>query len=222
MQHQFIERLEKISNERKEEQARKKREYERKLAKSLKEKKDLANQMAFYGLWQNENDIDLSLAEIQTKTEKRKALVVQLRFRKIVLQQQFAESSAFNTSSTNKKALTLNDLLKNLKKLVSSSLESPLQSESKSDNVPLLVGKHILHTFEKMSYSGVVISTVPGYPSWYNIKYSGDDAIYSYELQHDYKQGNLKIIGGNKACFCLLCVAAFFLFFCCYFQTYLP
>lgn len=119
MQLQFIERLEKISNER-EEQARKKREYERKLAKSLKEKEDLANQMAFYGLWQNENDIDLSLAEIQTKTEKRKALVVQLKFRKNVLQQQFAESSVFNTSSTNKKALTLDDLLKNLKKLVSS------------------------------------------------------------------------------------------------------
>ena len=53
--------------------------------------------MAFYGLWQNENDIDLSLAEIQTKTEIRKALVVKLKFRKIVLQQQFAESSAFNT-----------------------------------------------------------------------------------------------------------------------------
>lgn len=86
----------------------------------MKEKEDLANQMAFYGLWQNENDIDLSLAEIQTKTEKRKALVVQLKFRKNVLQQQFAESSVFNTSSTNKKALTLDDLLKNLKKLVSS------------------------------------------------------------------------------------------------------
>lgn len=48
----------------------------------MKEKEDLANQMAFYSLWQNENDIDLSLAEIQTKTEKRKALVVQLKFRK--------------------------------------------------------------------------------------------------------------------------------------------
>ncbi|XP_045194875.2 uncharacterized protein LOC123550507 [Mercenaria mercenaria] len=35
---------------------------------------------------------------------------------------------------------------------------------------------------------------VPGFPDWYNIKYSGDRAIYTYELMLEYKRGDLKLI----------------------------
>ncbi|XP_076101763.1 uncharacterized protein LOC143071391 [Mytilus galloprovincialis] len=35
---------------------------------------------------------------------------------------------------------------------------------------------------------------VPGFPSWYNIKYAGDLAIYTYKLLEDYKKGDLRII----------------------------
>ncbi|XP_052798675.1 uncharacterized protein LOC128230443 [Mya arenaria] len=35
---------------------------------------------------------------------------------------------------------------------------------------------------------------VPGFPSWFNIKYSGDRSIYSYELLRELKNGDLKLL----------------------------
>ncbi|XP_052258163.1 uncharacterized protein LOC127862924 [Dreissena polymorpha] len=35
---------------------------------------------------------------------------------------------------------------------------------------------------------------VPGYSDWYNIKYSGDPAIYTYQLLKDYSQGDLELL----------------------------
>ncbi|WAQ99780.1 hypothetical protein MAR_024153 [Mya arenaria] len=35
---------------------------------------------------------------------------------------------------------------------------------------------------------------VPGYPTWYNIVYHGDEAVYTYKLIRDYGQGDLKLI----------------------------
>lgn len=35
---------------------------------------------------------------------------------------------------------------------------------------------------------------VPGYPEWFNISYSDDEAIYSYKLMEDYKAKDLEII----------------------------
>lgn len=35
---------------------------------------------------------------------------------------------------------------------------------------------------------------VPGYPSWYNIMYEDDDAIYTFELLTDWREGNLKVV----------------------------
>ncbi|KAH3720672.1 hypothetical protein DPMN_063576 [Dreissena polymorpha] len=43
-------------------------------------------------------------------------------------------------------------------------------------------------------YIGQVISQVPGYSDWYNIKYSGDPAIYTYQLLKDYSQGDLELL----------------------------
>lgn len=34
---------------------------------------------------------------------------------------------------------------------------------------------------------------VPGYPAWYNIVYIGDEAVYTYQLMKDYKEGGLKL-----------------------------
>lgn len=35
---------------------------------------------------------------------------------------------------------------------------------------------------------------VPGYPDWFNLKYSGDRSIYTYELLEDYIKGDLKLL----------------------------
>ncbi|XP_062577970.1 uncharacterized protein LOC134239822 [Saccostrea cucullata] len=37
------------------------------------------------------------------------------------------------------------------------------------------------------------LDQVPGYPSWYNIVYDGDVAVYTYQLLEDWKKGTLKI-----------------------------
>lgn len=35
---------------------------------------------------------------------------------------------------------------------------------------------------------------VPGFPNWFNVKYSGDRAIYTYELMKEYQRGDLKLV----------------------------
>lgn len=37
------------------------------------------------------------------------------------------------------------------------------------------------------------LDKVPGYPSWYNIVYDGDVAVYTYQLLEDWKKGTLKM-----------------------------
>ena len=41
-------------------------------------------------------------------------------------------------------------------------------------------------------YRAHVIPVVPGYTSWYNIKYVYGPAIYTYQLRYNYPAGNLK------------------------------
>ena len=67
-------------------------------------------------------------------------------------------------------------------------------TENKRRGVPLLVGKKIEHTFTDDTYTGRVISVVPGYPDWYNVVYDDDTAVYTYKLLDDYKNNDLKII----------------------------
>ena len=65
--------------------------------------------------------------------------------------------------------------------------------------IPLLIGKIVNHYFssdggDREVYKGKVISQVPGFPEWFNITYDEDDAVYSYKLVEDYREGNLEII----------------------------
>ena len=46
----------------------------------------------------------------------------------------------------------------------------------------------------RYSINAVLFLQVPGYPEWYNVKYDGDDSIYSYQLQVDYAAGDRQII----------------------------
>ena len=47
---------------------------------------------------------------------------------------------------------------------------------------------------EEQEWFGKVLSQVPGLCRWYNIKYDDDEAVYTYKLQDDLKNGDLDII----------------------------
>lgn len=89
---------------------------------------------------------------------------------------------------------TLTELKDNLLTLVHCTLATPTH-EIASEGIPLLVNKKIKHKFsDGVVYKGNVISVVPGFPHWYNVKYENDSAVYAYNLFEDYKNGDLKII----------------------------
>jgi len=39
-----------------------------------------------------------------------------------------------------------------------------------------------------------LIFQVPGYMSWYNVTFSGDETIYSYRLLDDFRRGDVEIV----------------------------
>lgn len=88
----------------------------------------------------------------------------------------------------------MKELEQNITQLIEDTLGADTVEEQ-TDNLPLLVGKNIEHKFsDGETYKGLVISVVPGFPKWYNVKYDGDDAVYAYNLHHDYKNGDLQIM----------------------------
>ena len=83
----------------------------------------------------------------------------------------------------------------NLKVLLNEAVHRSVPEE---ESCPaLLVVKHVTHHFStegvQRSYAGLVISRVPGYPEFYNIKYDDDPNIYTYKLMEDYINGDLHI-----------------------------
>jgi hypothetical protein len=72
----------------------------------------------------------------------------------------------------------------------------------RSSRAPILVGKKVQHTFNEGTHNGKVISTVPGFPDFYNIIYDGEldsegnitdtIAIYTYRLLDDYRAKKLE------------------------------
>ena len=105
--------------------------------------------------------------------------------------------SLFHTSQTEGEELSLTDLKTNLTLLIVDSLFFN-REEMLTENVPLLVGKQIEHSFledsDIVKLPGYVISVVLGFSSWYNVKYDDDETISTYQLQNDNWEGNLRII----------------------------
>lgn len=85
--------------------------------KALELKEKLTNDLMLYGLWQSETDIQNGLAKLKTKTEQLKALKTQLLFRSKVLEQKHPEKDVFFLSK-NKKKLSVDEVVQNLKKTV--------------------------------------------------------------------------------------------------------
>ena len=133
--------------------------------KKLKQKEDMTNDIVYFGLWQSENEVDLRLASIPTKTEKEKALKTQLRFREKVLQQKMEKSVfAFSRKENDKRIfLNIDELANNVKILIRHAFTLPSTSASTSydASVPVLIGKQVLHKFANNTwYKGNIISQV--------------------------------------------------------------
>lgn len=61
----------------------------------LKKKSKYNNDVLYYGLWQNTEDVDKILDELKDLTEKKKAILAQLRFRQKVLKQSVSDKKYF-------------------------------------------------------------------------------------------------------------------------------
>ena len=99
---------------------------EMKLAKSLRDRELETNDVIYWGLWQTVEQIDDSLKNIKSDSEKIEGLKAQLRFRKNVLKQEYSDKSVYNFSvksdtSSKRENLKWEELRNNLKKLVQNS-----------------------------------------------------------------------------------------------------
>lgn len=82
IREKYIERLREIENNRKVKLREKQVALENKQRNLLKKKSKYTNDVLYYGLWQNTEDVDKILDDLKDLTEKKKAILAQLRFRK--------------------------------------------------------------------------------------------------------------------------------------------
>lgn len=69
------------------------------------------------------------------------------------------------------------------------------QSTVKHNKLPeFFFGQLDFHRFNDAWYYGHILTVVPGFTDWYNVKYDNDEAIYVYKLQEDYEQEDLVIV----------------------------
>ena len=199
LRKKFKQRLKEIEAEQQRQLEKREKDLARIEASRVKKLENLTTDVVNYGLWQSEQDMDLALQEIGKEAEQKKSIQAQLKFRKEVLKQKFEDIKVFNVSRQvdgKSKKLTLLEMKSNLMKLIVAAAEgNTSEVMSRRPSQPLLVGKYVEHTFaDGKKYKGHVISVVPGFPAWYNILYDGDEAIYSYKLQQDYRDGDLRIV----------------------------
>ena len=106
-------------------------------------------------------------------------LKAQLRFRKTVLRQTYdTDKDIYKFSTKQKGQLNSIALKENLLRLLNAAANqhsSDTGSDSLSGRDIHLVGRRIDHQFTEdkqlVIYSGKVVSTVPGFPEWFNVVY---------------------------------------------------
>ena len=170
----------------------------RELAKHASEQRirKITSDMVQHGLWQSIDDIDKNLNQVKSETQKREILKIQLRFRKIELQQVYpANKDVYKYSKKGEGQFNSAKLATHLTQLINATHhDSPFNSTSD----PVLVGKSIDHQFiedgQVVQYSGRVVSQVSGFPEWYNVVHKEPDVVYTYKPMENFYNGNLKLI----------------------------
>jgi hypothetical protein len=191
-----------------ERQEQKKREIETSRMRTLKRKEDLTSIIVDAGLWQTFEMVESKMNDADDDKERYNACKNQIKFRRQCLQQYLPEDKGFTFTEKGGKPKHWKVLRDHLNKFISAAICTPMSKsctktpDNEHFTVPLLTGKTVDHSYNdeddsQTIYRGQVISQVPGFPSWYNIKYEGDEAIYSYKLVDDYKEGNLTIVVDN-------------------------
>ena len=147
------------------------------------------------------DDIDKHLKKAKSETQKKEVLKIQLRFRKTVLQQVYAENKdVYKFSKKEEGQFNSAKLASHLTQLINATHHgSPSDMSSSSASEPVLVGKSINHQFiedgQIVLYSGRVVSQIAGFPDWYNVVYDDEpDVVYTYKLMEDFYNGHLKLI----------------------------
>lgn len=172
----------------------KKKKIEQKRTKEFNDKQNITKEMIHYGLWQKCEDIDRKLSEISSKGEQLKALKSQILFRKVVLNQPVTDKKLYQFSSKETGTYSVDVLKQHLKELLDSALNDNTITED------FLVGHRVRHKFETENgyawFVGRVISTVPGFSSWYNIVYEDEEeeSVYSFKLMDDHISGDLVVL----------------------------
>ena len=125
---------------------------------------------------------------LEYSVEKGKSLRAQLLFRKNILGQE-ADKKLFQLGE-NKKNYSIEELVGHVKELITISNKS---STPKSPWVGCRMIHYQMVQDQRTGFTGRIVSTVPGYPAWYNCVYTNDDAVYVYKLEDDFKAGDLII-----------------------------
>ena len=158
-------------------------EEREKQARKQEQKELIVREIMFYGLFQTPDQLEEGL-EGMTDNEKIDALKAQLRFREYILQQDVGKDDKhlfiFSTKENGKrKDKSIDVLTANTLKLISMSLGKDVSVDKPTAR---MVGKKVEFLYKvdgkQIWYHGKIISTVPGYPSWVNVKYDEDDNLY--------------------------------------------
>ncbi|WAR00569.1 SPIN4-like protein [Mya arenaria] len=186
----FKQRNAQIETERRRILAEKREKAEQAEQNRIKKREDITDNVQLWGLWQTEQEVDSSLSRIKTKTEQVSALKAQLNFRKTKCEDKSVYRMSKKVDNKNV-PLSVEELTLNVKKLVRKAYEVDVVA---NPDEQVLVGRKIDHAFMTDGERTWYIGKAPGFPSWFNVKYSGDQAIYSYRLLDDLKSGELKLI----------------------------
>ena len=148
------------------------------------------------GFWMSAEDAISNLSKLSNETQKKAALKDQLKFREIILCQEYADRSVFQFSKA-KKQFSSQKLLDNLCKLISSAKEPPTRQQIVT-NPRLLIGTRIQHRFEEEDgsltwYEGLVIGHLSDAQT-FEVVYFGEDEICEFELLEDYSKNDLKFL----------------------------
>ena len=154
VQKTFQERHAKIVQQRWEANAQRLAKEEEARQRRIKELEKYTMAIIHHSLWQTPAEADNMLATLGTQKLKLEALKAQLRFRQHVLQQNTGDKSVY-LFSTNKQALTVQELTKNLKTLLAHA--TTLSSDE--DMPSFLVGKRVRHRFQEEGEGGNVVYT---------------------------------------------------------------
>ena len=189
----FKERLATIQAHRTETQQKQEKQKQAAKQRLLLEIEKITTDMIQYGLWQTEADVNEGLKIAKSETQKRQSLKAQLRFRKTVLQQTYdSDKDVYKFSTKHKGQLNSKALKDNLLELINAAANqqsSGTESDTPTESSVNQVGKHIDHQFTEdeqlVTYSGKVVSTVPGFPEWFNVVYDNEPDVICDRLREN-------------------------------------